>query len=67
MRLRSPLIIFSSFFNMLRTELAFYVGCLNLHQQLAEKGEPMSFPLPVASANADFRLREYTMSVSLYA
>ena len=33
---------------MLRTELAFYVGCVNLHQQLAKKGEPMSFPLPVA-------------------
>lgn len=39
-----------SFFNMLRTELAFYVGCLNLHRQLAQKGEPMSFPLPVAPA-----------------
>ena len=37
-----------SFFKMLRTELAFYVGCLNLHGQLAQKGEPMSFPLPVA-------------------
>jgi DNA mismatch repair ATPase MutS len=36
------------FFNMLRTELAFYVGCLNLHGQLAQKGEPISFPLPVA-------------------
>jgi DNA mismatch repair ATPase MutS len=36
------------FFNMLRTELAFYVGCLNLHGQLAQKGEPMSFPLPLA-------------------
>jgi DNA mismatch repair ATPase MutS len=33
---------------MLRTELAFYVGCVNLHQQLAKKAEPMSFPLPVA-------------------
>ena len=37
-----------SFFNMLRTELAFYVGCLNLHEQLAEMGGPMSFPVPVA-------------------
>jgi hypothetical protein len=26
-----------SFFNMLRTELAFYMGCLNLHAQLAKK------------------------------
>jgi DNA mismatch repair ATPase MutS len=38
-----------SFFKMLRTELAFYVGCLNLHEQLARKGEPVSFPLPAAS------------------
>ena len=37
-----------SFFNMLRTELAFYVGCLNLHGQLTQKGEPLSFPLPAA-------------------
>ncbi|HVB72936.1 MAG TPA: hypothetical protein VNE38_05215, partial [Ktedonobacteraceae bacterium] len=37
-----------SFFTMLRTELAFYVGCLNVHGQLAQKGEPLSFPLPVA-------------------
>jgi DNA mismatch repair ATPase MutS len=37
-----------SFFTMLRTELAFYVGCLNVHGQLVQKGEPMSFPLPVA-------------------
>lgn len=35
-----------SFFNMLRTELAFYVGCLNLHEQLVQIGEPSSFPYP---------------------
>jgi DNA mismatch repair ATPase MutS len=34
---------------MLRTELAFYVGCLNLGEQLAKKGEPICFPLPVAA------------------
>ena len=37
-----------SFFTMLRTELAFYVGCLNLHEQLAQIGEPISFPVPAA-------------------
>jgi len=37
-----------SFFTMLRTELAFYIGCLNLQGQLTQKGEPLSFPLPVA-------------------
>ncbi|MCL4561364.1 MAG: DNA mismatch repair protein MutS [Chloroflexi bacterium] len=37
-----------SFFNLLRTELAFYMGCLNLHGQLTQKGEPTCFPLPTA-------------------
>lgn len=37
-----------SFFTMLRTELAFYVGCLNVAGQLAQRGTPLSFPLPVA-------------------
>jgi len=36
-----------SFFNMLWIELAFYIGCLNLHETLAELGEPISFPVPV--------------------
>jgi hypothetical protein len=34
-----------SFFRMLRTELAFYVGCLNLHEKLSAKGEPTGFPV----------------------
>jgi DNA mismatch repair ATPase MutS len=38
-----------SFFNLLKTEMAFYVGCLNLHDHLAKKGEPRCFPLPVAA------------------
>jgi DNA mismatch repair ATPase MutS len=37
-----------SFFTLLRTELAFYIGCLNLYGQLTQRGEPVSFPLPVA-------------------
>ncbi len=37
-----------SLFKMLRTELAFYVGCLNLQDQLAQIGEPICFPEPVA-------------------
>jgi len=35
-----------SFFSMLQTELAFYLGCLNLHEQLTRKGEPTCFPVP---------------------
>jgi DNA mismatch repair ATPase MutS len=38
-----------SFFNMLYVELAFYIGCLNLYEQLAQLGEPTSLPLPVDS------------------
>ena len=34
------------FFRMLKTELAFYAGCLNLHDRLAAKGEPVCFPAP---------------------
>jgi DNA mismatch repair ATPase MutS len=36
-----------SFFQMLRTELAFYVGSLNLHAELGQMGEPTCFPVPV--------------------
>ena len=34
---------------MLRLELAFYLGCLNLHDRLAGKGEPACFPEPLAA------------------
>ena len=37
------------FFAILRTELAFYVGCINLHDRLEEKGEPTCFPKPKAA------------------
>jgi len=36
-----------SFFNMLRTELGFYIGCLNLRDLLIRKGEPICFPEPL--------------------
>jgi hypothetical protein len=35
-----------SFLNMLRVELAFYIGGLNLSEQLAQLGEPIAFPNP---------------------
>jgi MutS domain V len=38
-----------SFFTMLRLELAFYLGCLNLHDRLAGKREPICFPQPLAA------------------
>ena len=36
-----------SFLDMLRYEVAFYIGCLNLYEQLAQMGEPISFPMTV--------------------
>jgi DNA mismatch repair ATPase MutS len=35
-----------SFFAVLRAELGFYLGCLNLQRRLAAKGEPVCFPEP---------------------
>ena len=35
-----------SFFKLLRLELAFYVGCINLREQLSKKGEPVCVPVP---------------------
>ncbi|MGH7115541.1 MAG: MutS-related protein [Stellaceae bacterium] len=45
------------FFRMLRAELAFYVGCLNLHDCLAAKREPVCFAAPVACAQRRFAVR----------
>lgn len=35
-----------SFFVMLRRELAFYLGCVNLHQSFRQRGVPVCFPMP---------------------
>jgi len=39
-----------SFLTALRLELAFYIGCLNLAEQLAPMGEPIAFPAAVDSS-----------------
>lgn len=36
-----------NFFIMLRTELAFYIGCINLREELSRLGEPVTFPVPI--------------------
>ena len=38
----------ASFFNMLAVELAFYVGCLNLHERIAENDEATCLPVPTS-------------------
>ncbi|MBN1453258.1 MAG: hypothetical protein JW963_19750 [Anaerolineales bacterium] len=35
-----------SFLKVLQQELAFYIGCLNLSEQLSQLGEPITFPDP---------------------
>lgn len=37
----------SNFFIMMRTELAFYIGCINLHEWLRHKHVPVCFPVPM--------------------
>ncbi|MDQ2873644.1 MAG: DNA mismatch repair protein MutS [Actinomycetota bacterium] len=44
----------SSYFTMLRAELGFYVGCLNLRDRLMAKGEPVTFPAPSAASSRGF-------------
>jgi len=39
-----------SFFRLLRTELAFYIGALNARERLAAQGGPACFPVPVPQA-----------------
>ncbi len=40
-------------FQMLRCELAFYLGCLNLYDQLAQKNRPTCFPDPAGYENPE--------------
>lgn len=44
-----------SFFRMLRTELAFYIGCLNLHDRLTGRGIPWCFPQPKPAGTRNHR------------
>ncbi len=43
-----------SYFTMLKAELAFYVGCLNLAGRLAAKGVPVTVPDPVKPSSGTF-------------
>ena len=55
-----------AFFTMLRLEVGFYVGCLNLREQLAEKGEPVCLPDPVPAGDLAMSGRGlYDLSLSL--
>jgi len=43
-----------SFLHVLRWELAFYLGCLNLYEQLGPLGEPVAFPQPAPADERRF-------------
>lgn len=45
----------TSFIKMLRTELAFYIGCLNLRRLLTALDEPVCFPVPHTASERDHR------------
>lgn len=54
------------FFSMLRTELAFYVGCLNLHDKLTALGSPTCFPEPAEASERRHGFQGlYDISLSL--
>ncbi len=55
-----------AFFTMLRAELAFYIGCLNLRESLAGAGEPLCVPVPLPAAKLALAARGlYDPSLSL--
>lgn len=45
------------FFGRLRTELGFYLGCLNLHDELTKRGVPTCFPVPTPIGMPRFECR----------
>ncbi len=56
-----------NFLQMLRIELAFYVGCLNLHDRLDQLGAPVCFPVPAACAQRTFAGRGlYDVALALH-
>jgi DNA mismatch repair ATPase MutS len=58
----------ASFFVLLRTELAFYIGCMNLRRQLDSNGLPICFPVPSQSGarkHSCVELRDACLALSM--
>ncbi len=54
------------YFGLLRAELGFCIGSLNLHERLAAKGEPACMPEPVATGTSALTARGlYDVALSL--
>jgi hypothetical protein len=57
-----------SFFHMLQTELAFYIGCLNLHERLLQLGAPFTFPSATGLGASRFSCKDlYEVCLALTA
>jgi hypothetical protein len=55
------------FFGALRAELAFFLGCVNLHGQLGDRGGATCFPVPTAIGTLDLEARDlYDVSLTLH-
>lgn len=55
-----------SFLNMLRSELAFYIGCINLWQQLEKLEMPITFPTPLSINETEYSFKNmYDISLAL--
>jgi len=55
-----------SFFDMLRTELAFYIGGINLRERLDELNEPFSFPHAIPVGETCFSCKDlYDLCLAL--
>jgi DNA mismatch repair ATPase MutS len=46
-----------SFFTMLASELAFYIGCVNLYERVIGQGQPVCFPIPVRAGRRELSSR----------
>jgi DNA mismatch repair ATPase MutS len=59
-----------NYFNTLRAELAFYLGCANLHTHLASRGVPICFPVAADAGTLRFsceQLRDVSLVLSMDA
>jgi hypothetical protein len=57
-----------AFYDTLRTELAFYVGCLNLHRALRQREVAVCFPAPAPAStrkHAAIRLRDVCLALTM--
>lgn len=56
-----------AFFRALKTEFAFYVGCVALHDRLVAKHEPIIFPEPAVQEQTSLRFEGlYDVSLTLH-